>query len=138
MSSNPVTTGDKIKGKLKEGLGTVINDKDMKEEGKAVKKVEKDAHKVDKQQEKVYKKQEKLAEHNAQAGVADPSNVGVGEKLMGGVKQGVGSLIGDKQMEKEGKAVGKVEEDHAKLMKEHDKQAKNEAKMYEHRLKADV
>lgn len=138
MSSNPVTTGDKIKGKVKEGLGTVLNDKEMKEEGKAVHKVEKDAHKVDKQQQKVYKQQNKLAEHNSQAGVQDPSNVGVGEKLMGGVKQGVGSLIGDKQMEKEGKAVGKVEEDHAKLMKEHDKAAKHQEKMLEHRLKADV
>ena len=138
MSSNPVTTGDKIMGKVKEGLGSVIGDKDMKEEGKAVHKVEKDAHKVDKQQEKVEKQHDKLAEHHAQSGVADPSNVGVGEKMMGSLKSGVGSLIGDKQMEKEGKAVGKVEEDHAKMMKEHEKQAKNLDKMADHRDKANV
>ena len=53
MSVPQVTTGDKIKGKLKEGVGSIIGDKDMKEEGKAVKKVEKDAHKVEKQQLKV-------------------------------------------------------------------------------------
>jgi uncharacterized protein YjbJ (UPF0337 family) len=133
-----VTTGDKIKGKLKEGLGTVINDKDMKEEGKAVEKVEKDAHKVEKQNEKVLKQQNKLMEHTAEAGVQDPSNVGVGEKMMGAMKQGVGSLIGDKQMEKEGKAVEKVEEDHAKLQKEAEKNAKKADKLMEHRMKAQV
>lgn len=38
MSTVPeVTTGDKIKGKLKEGLGKVTGDKHMVEEGKAVK-----------------------------------------------------------------------------------------------------
>jgi uncharacterized protein YjbJ (UPF0337 family) len=133
-----VSTGDKIKGKLKEGVGKVIGDHELKEEGKAVKKVEKDAHKVEKQQEKVNKEHAKVYEHSAQAGVQDPSNVGLGEKIVGGVKQGVGSLIGDKQMEKEGKAVGKVEEDYSKLEKEREKQAKHQGKLNEHRLKADI
>jgi uncharacterized protein YjbJ (UPF0337 family) len=39
MSGVEVTTGDKIKGKLKEGLGKITGDKELKEEGKAVKKV---------------------------------------------------------------------------------------------------
>lgn len=139
MSTVPeVTTGDKIKGKLKEGLGKVTGDKEMKEEGKAVKKVEKDAHKVEKQQMKVDKQANKVYEKSVEGGVQDPSNVGVGEKMMGSIKQGVGSLIGDKQMEKEGKAVGKAEEEHAKLQKEHDKQLKNQDKLLEHRMKADV
>lgn len=64
-----VTTGDKVKGKLKEGLGTVLHNKDMKEEGKAVKKVEKDTHKVEKQNEKILKQQVKMDEHAMQGGV---------------------------------------------------------------------
>lgn len=79
-----------------------------------------------------------MAEHSIEGGVQDPSNVGIGEKMVGGLKQGVGSLIGDKQMEKEGKAVFKAEEDHAKLQKENDKQLKNQDKLLEHRMKADV
>lgn len=54
------------------------------------------------------------------------------------MKQGVGSLIGDKQMEKQGAAVSKVEEDQAKLQKEAIKGAKQADKMVEHRLKADI
>jgi len=95
-------------------------------------------HKVEKQSEKILEKHQKMAEHNAVAGVQDPSNVGVGEKLMGSLKQGVGSLVGDKQMENEGKAVFKVEEDHEKLEKERHKQMKHQNELLVHRLQADI
>jgi len=57
---------------------------------------------------------------------------------MGSLKQGVGSLVGDKQMENEGKAVFKVEEDHEKLEKERHKQMKHQNELLVHRLQADI
>ena len=160
-----VTTGDKIKGKLKEGFGKITGDKEMKEEGKAVKKVsvyyahathavislhcsltctycitqvEKNAEKVDDQTKKVMKQNDKVYENAAKGGVSDPSNVGVGEKLVGGIKENVGSLFGNKDMEKEGKAVRKTEEAHEKASKEADKLADKQADLNKQRLKADL
>jgi uncharacterized protein YjbJ (UPF0337 family) len=138
MSNVEVTTGDKIKGKVKEGLGSITGNKEMKEEGKAVHKVEKDAAKVEKQEAKVAKQHNKMAEHSLEGGVQDPSNVGVGEKMVGGIKEGLGNLTGDKQMKEEGKAVGKAEKDYEKLDKEGKKLEKKDDKLLEHRLKADV
>lgn len=116
----------------------MTGNKEMKEEGKAVHKAEKEADKVDKQQGKVAKQHGKMAEHSLEGGVQDPSNVGVGEKLMGGIKEGLGNLTGDKQMKEEGKAVGKTEQDYAKLQKEAKKLQKHDDKLMEHRLKADI
>ncbi|KAL0487210.1 hypothetical protein AKO1_012176 [Acrasis kona] len=131
-----VSTGDKILGKIKEGVGKVTGDKDLKEEGKAVHKTEKDLEKVDKQHDKVAKQSEKVYENAAKGGVNDPSNVTVGEKLTGALKQGVGSLIGDKDMEKEGKAVSKAEEAHEKLEKQQDKLHDKQGDLAKHSTQA--
>ncbi|KAL0487907.1 hypothetical protein AKO1_008896 [Acrasis kona] len=131
-----VSTGDKILGKVKEGLGKITGDKDLKEEGKAVHKTEKDLEKVEKQQEKVAKQSQEVYEHASKGGVSDPSNITVGEKLTGAIKQGVGALIGDKNMEKEGKAVGKAEEAYEKLEKNSDKLADKQGDLAKHSAQA--
>ncbi len=138
MSNVDVTTGDKIKGKLKEGMGSLTGNKEMKEEGKAVKKVEKDAHKLEKQEEKFAKQHSKLQEHSLQGGVQDPHNVSLGEKITGSLKEGVGSLTGNKEMKKEGEAVSKVEKDQEKLNKEGKKMSEKESELLAHRMKADI
>jgi len=139
MNTTPqVTTGERIKGKLKEGVGKLTGNQEMKEEGKAVKHVEKDTHKVDKQQDKVLQQDAKTHTYAAQAGVVDAHNVGLVDKAGGMVKENVGSLIGNKQMESEGKAVRKTEESAEKLEKETDKLNKNQSKLVSDRLKADI
>eukprot|EP01111_Echinosteliopsis_oligospora_P006389 TRINITY_DN204_c0_g1_i1.p1 TRINITY_DN204_c0_g1~~TRINITY_DN204_c0_g1_i1.p1 ORF type:complete len:146 (+),score=70.12 TRINITY_DN204_c0_g1_i1:85-522(+) len=137
-ASAEVSTGDKIMGKLKEAAGSVIGDKDLKAEGKAVHKAEKDAEKVDEHEKKVLKQNDKVAEHQATAGVADASNVTLGEKLVGGIKANVGAAIGDKDMKKEGEAVHKTEKEHAKLEKEAGKLDKKEDDLLKHKTQADI
>lgn len=163
-----VTTGDKIVGKIKEGVGKVTGNKDLKEEGQAVHKViyrlrvvgclwkwslcarcdsfynygilqvEKDNEKLEKQAEKVAKQDAKVAENAARGGVSDPSNVGVGEKILGSVKEGLGSLTGNKSLEKEGAAVRKTEEASHKADKEADKFADKHDDLEKHRTKAGI
>ncbi|KAL0486480.1 hypothetical protein AKO1_011971 [Acrasis kona] len=133
-----VTTGDKVLGKVKEGLGSLTGDKDLKKEGKAVHKTDKDLDKVDKQQDKVAKQSEKVSENAAKGGVSDPSNVTVGEKITGAVKQGLGSLTGNKDLEKEGKAVSKTEESNEKLQKHSDKLADKQGDLAKHSNQANL
>eukprot|EP01110_Echinostelium_bisporum_P012985 TRINITY_DN8169_c0_g1_i1.p1 TRINITY_DN8169_c0_g1~~TRINITY_DN8169_c0_g1_i1.p1 ORF type:complete len:151 (-),score=82.48 TRINITY_DN8169_c0_g1_i1:17-424(-) len=133
-----VSTGDKLKGKLKEGFGKVTGNKEMKEEGKAVEKVEKHSEKMEKQNEKFAKEQNKQYEHAANAGISNPNDIGVTDKIIGSAKQGLGSLIGDKQMESEGKSVFKAEEAGQKADKRAEKVAEESHKVQKERMKSDI
>lgn len=100
--------------------------------------VEKNAEKVDKQSEKVAKQHVKMNDNALKGGVQDPTNVGIGEKITGTIKENFGSLLGNKEMESEGKAVRKTEEASEKAAKEREKLADKQADLNKNRLKADI
>eukprot|EP01111_Echinosteliopsis_oligospora_P001277 TRINITY_DN118_c0_g1_i1.p1 TRINITY_DN118_c0_g1~~TRINITY_DN118_c0_g1_i1.p1 ORF type:complete len:141 (-),score=60.96 TRINITY_DN118_c0_g1_i1:65-487(-) len=134
-STTSVSTTDKIIGSIKENVGSFIGDKDMKEEGKAVHKLEKNEEKIAEGQEKLAKKNDEVDKYEAKAGV-DAEHITTGDRLLGSIKKHVGSAIGNKDMKEEGKAVEKAEEAQHKLEKQRDKLAEEHNKAGENRDKA--
>eukprot|EP01112_Ceratiomyxa_fruticulosa_P022696 TRINITY_DN83_c0_g1_i1.p2 TRINITY_DN83_c0_g1~~TRINITY_DN83_c0_g1_i1.p2 ORF type:complete len:146 (-),score=41.32 TRINITY_DN83_c0_g1_i1:156-593(-) len=122
-----VTTGDKIKGGLKEGLGKLTGNDRLEHEGKEIKRAEKSEHKIEEQEQKAAKQHEKASSNAARAGItptydnSGEAHVGAWDRATGALKENVGGLIGSHSMEAEGRAVRKTEEHAQKQYKAEEK-----------------
>eukprot|EP01113_Clastostelium_recurvatum_P024551 TRINITY_DN292_c0_g1_i1.p1 TRINITY_DN292_c0_g1~~TRINITY_DN292_c0_g1_i1.p1 ORF type:complete len:160 (-),score=70.16 TRINITY_DN292_c0_g1_i1:71-505(-) len=139
-----ITTGDKIKGSIKEGLGKLTGNSDLKHEGEAVHKAEKDEHKLQKEQAKAAEEASKMHAHAAKAGVhtevKENGEVGVGafDKAVGSIKETVGGLVGAKGMESEGKAVRKADEAGHSMGKHEDKAIDKSGDLSKHKAEGHI